>query len=498
MGDFVEKPTSSLHTSLYTCSPAWREMRFSSFVGINIGSTDDWFDPIITEDTPLYIDPFLVFNDKTSYFADSHDMVVDFFATCSDLVKRAQGNHESAYWKKAVRLLTFPEPREFALGLSMGSPNGAGTDEVFAGQMAEALEVLTKVDRDIDYVDMFALFVPGIGVDRISDIFCNILKDRFIAYTGNVCEKHGVIGEWVTVKNASWSPENGRWSEARIRLPKSPITGTAVLLAPERFLQNIPQQVTQEGFWSWAESNHNRELREDLNYNLANALNRKEKREHGRKLALKRPEMAFEYVDDVAQEDRKPYNVGEDPELLIKWYEEGRKAGEVAAEEYSELLGQPKSPSEFHAWVGRLAERFAYAVEETDLWRAFWNDALTTPRKEKIVQAVAHHVWGPICQANNVDIGREVNLGRGPVDFKFSAGWEMRTHLEVKLMNNPKIKRGAEAQLKQYMKTEGINSRYYVCVGFRDREFGQEQLDVIKETCQALQEEAGYKVTPVR
>lgn len=36
-------------------------MGFSELVGVT--SIDaEWFDPVLTEDTPLYIDPFLVFD----------------------------------------------------------------------------------------------------------------------------------------------------------------------------------------------------------------------------------------------------------------------------------------------------------------------------------------------------------------------------------------------------------------------------------------------------
>lgn len=206
-------------------------MRFSELVGIGHGEDDHWFDPVLTEDTPLYVDPFLVFEDVDPLFAGAHEDVVAFFLTCRDLVRRAGGDPASPYWKKALRLLTFPEPKEFALGLSMGSPHGAGTGAQFAGQMADALEVMTRaVERGVDYVDVFALFVPGLGVDRISDIICNILKARFIAYTRQICTDHGVPTELVAVRNAAWQRAAARWSDARLPLPRSPVTRGAVLL----------------------------------------------------------------------------------------------------------------------------------------------------------------------------------------------------------------------------------------------------------------------------
>jgi hypothetical protein len=102
-------------------------------------------------------------------------------------VRAAGGNTRSPYWNKALRLLTFPEPKEFALGLSMGSPNGSDTGPEFAVAMAEALEIMTRaVERGVSYVDVFALFAPGLGVDRISDMLCSILNPVHHLHTGRV------------------------------------------------------------------------------------------------------------------------------------------------------------------------------------------------------------------------------------------------------------------------------------------------------------------------
>ncbi|GAA3493924.1 hypothetical protein ACWEV9_27360 [Streptomyces albogriseolus] len=469
-------------------------MRFSELAGVHRGPQDDWFDPVLTEDTPLYVDPFLVFEDRDPLFADARDMVVEFFAGCRDLV-RADAGRRGRAWEKAVRMLTFPEPKEFALGLAMGSPFGSGTDEHFGARMAAALDLIGHaLDRQVDYVEAFALFVPGLGVDRISDIFCNILKQRFIRYTQRVCAAHGFSGDTVRVRNASWSRASGRWAEARLALPVSPVTHEAVLLVPDRFLQDIPQRITAEGFYRWAESNVNHVLREDLNFDLAADISNSVRAERGRHLAERRPDVAFDYIDTVAERTvAEPYDVGDDPDLLVRWYEAGRAAGEAAGRRQSPM-SQP-SEEDFHAWLGTLVDRFQHAVEDTDLWRALWNDELTRPRKEKIVQAIAGQLWLVQCEQADVDVSREANVGRGPVDFKFSAGWKRRALIEVKLLSSRKLQQGAEAQLPQYLKSERVRSAYYVCVGFTDADLAEARLDRVQETCAAYQAESRRTVT---
>lgn len=471
-------------------------MRFSELVGVT--SVDaDWFDPVLTEDTPLYIDPFLVFDDTDPAFAGAHDMVMDFFAAARDLVGQAGGRTTHAYWRKAARLLTFPEPKEFALGLAMGSPNGAGTGAEFAEQMVEALEVMTRaMERGVDYVDAFALFVPGLGMDRISDMFCNILKAKFIAYTQRICTDHGIATEPVLVRHAAWQRSAARWTDLRVSLPRSPVTRGGVLLTPDRFLQSIPQRVTPEGFWSWADAHVAGALREDLNLNIAESLTRREKAERGRRAARRSPETAFAYIDEIAAEEHHPYDVRRDPELRVRWFEQGRSAAQQQRATDDGDMPQPEDEGQFCDWVSTLVDRFTHAVEDTDLWRALWNDDLTRPRMEKIVQAVAGALWVDSCKAANVDLSREANVGRGPVDFKFSAGWERRALLEVKLLSSSALVRGAEAQLKQYLRSEQIRCGYYVCVGFTDADFNQDRLARVRETCTTLTAQAGWTITP--
>ena len=132
-------------------------------------------------------------------------------------------------------------------------------------------------------------------------------------------------------------------------------------------------------------------------------------------------------------------------------------------------VGQP-SPEGFLHWVGTLADRFQHAVEHSDLWRVLWDDKLAKPRSELIVHASAAAMWKSLCGLADVDMSREPNAGRGPVDFKFSAGWHRRALIEVKLLSSSKLFQGADAQLPEYLASEQVSCAYYICVGFTDRD----------------------------
>jgi len=67
-------------------------MRFSELVRVAHRQDDDWFDPVLSEDTPLYVDPFLVFEDDDPLFADAQTQIVAFFGMCRDLVPAPVGS----------------------------------------------------------------------------------------------------------------------------------------------------------------------------------------------------------------------------------------------------------------------------------------------------------------------------------------------------------------------------------------------------------------------
>jgi hypothetical protein len=469
-------------------------LRFSDHFSISaLTDDDDWFDPILNCDTPLYIDPFLVFDDDDPFWADARQIVLDFFSLALEFVRMAEGSRTSPHWLKAQRILTFPEPREFALGLSMGHPEGAGAGPVYAQRMTEALGVLAENNvKEVQHIQTFSLFCEGLGVDRISDIFCNILKFKFIEYTKNVAARHEVSLTSVPVKHLSWGRTNGRWHTGRVDLPSSPAFNGGVLLAPKRFMRDIPL-VTPDSFWSWADAQAGEDLRSELNYELNINLTNAEQNAAGRDTARRHPYLALKYVTEVAEDKHDSYDVDVDPDLLVGWAE----AGEDAATRRPSL-GQPSSEEDFREWVEKLTLEFQHAVEEQDLWRVLWDDALQKPRKEKIVQAVAAAMFAAHSRAAKVDVSREVDMGRGPVDFKFSQGtWEKRALIEVKLINSSKFFSGASKQLPQYLRTEQIEFGIYLCVGYTDADFAPERVKRVDDTLRALSIEKGVTMKPI-
>ena len=54
-------------------------MRFSDAFGIRRTAEDRWFDPVLSIDTPLFLDPLLLYAYEDGCFAGSHTEIIGFF-----------------------------------------------------------------------------------------------------------------------------------------------------------------------------------------------------------------------------------------------------------------------------------------------------------------------------------------------------------------------------------------------------------------------------------
>jgi hypothetical protein len=67
------------------------------------------------------------------------------------------------------------------------------------------------------------------------------------------------------------------------------------------------------------------------------------------------------------------------------------------------------------------------------------------------------------CKANNLDVTPEADAGNGPVDFKFSSGFNTRVLVEIKLSTNSLL-HGYEKQLEIYKKADDTDHGIYLVV----------------------------------
>ncbi|WP_157763218.1 hypothetical protein [Bacillus atrophaeus] len=104
-------------------------------------------------------------------------------------------------------------------------------------------------------------------------------------------------------------------------------------------------------------------------------------------------------------------------------------------------------------------------------YKLLWNETPLTPKREEASQLLFYGLVKEHCKANNIDFSREVNQGRGSVDFKFSSGYQDRVLIEVKRASSSKLKQVLLSQLPQYLESEDIQIGYYVVIVQKEEEY---------------------------
>ena len=86
-------------------------MLFSEYYGIEIAGDEPWFDPLLTLDTRLYVDPFLIFQNEFGPFVGAHEELTAFYQSAYELVAEAGTVKTPHFWNKAIRILRTPAER---------------------------------------------------------------------------------------------------------------------------------------------------------------------------------------------------------------------------------------------------------------------------------------------------------------------------------------------------------------------------------------------------
>lgn len=461
-------------------------MYFSELFGIDRGEADDWFDPILIADTKLFVDPFLIFQDQGAEWADAHDQLIEHFNICFRLIAQGNRDPKSVPYKKALALLHFPEPREFCLGYTEQGTRGAGGGLGYARLIAGAMEdAITRGLQDLRHFEELGVLNEGIGPDRISDLTCNVLRSRFLGYTTEVAIRHDLPTSSVKVGGAAYDPQRVAWRSEVADLPINPANDRPVLLVPQRFLRELPVLNADD----WWENYEAEQLRNDFNYEVLGKVAKKDI------VAAARRSPASVRAWSKAKESTTaaPYDFDRDPKGVWQWL----KAAQAFVAGEPLVLDPPDDDAAFVSVVELVIGKFKHFVEEQGGWRLLWNDGNVDEKPEEAAQLVFRGIAQSYCEANNIVLDREVNLGRGPVDFKFSNGYERRALLEIKKLHSGKFWNGLTRQLPSYLRSDDCSLGWYVAIRYREKGVTQDWELRVPALIREISDEMGLKLKTV-
>jgi hypothetical protein len=460
-------------------------MKFSEIYGITSETGAEWLDPVLTVDTPLFVDPFLLYASEEGAFIGSHMEVVSFFNSVFQLIARSQGDVNSLLWQRSKTLLIFPEVEELCLGYTDSGTRGSGSGAALANTITGLLwEAVRAGIREIRHFEEVAIIGEGIGADRISDITANILRRRFATYTEEICRQLDIPLTVYRYLRGYFDRDQERWMPLAVSLPTNPYNNKPVLLAPRHYLRSLPT-INHDDFWDYCYINENESLRNEYSVDITRRVDKSKIISFARR----HPEIRRRYIENVERREAEPYDFENDPKGLIQWYD--NTALHCIAHPLSLAVA---SKQDFVGVIDTMLNEFQNYVTNNNGWQLLWNDN-RSPRGERATQNLFLGIVKHYCKANDIDISREVNIGRGPVDFKVAQGYQLRALLEMKLVKNTKFWNGLERQLPKYQQAEGVDLGYFIAVVQTEDDF--KKLGNIHEHIKKVKDQTKYTINTV-
>lgn len=457
-------------------------MKFSELYRVTRDAADDWFDPVLTVDTRLFIDPFLIYAQPFGPFADAHTKVIAYFNFVFHLIAEARGNDRHPAWLRATNLLIFPEVSELCLGYTGEDVQGAGAAAGFARQVAGAMwEAVQAGVAELRHFEEVGLLREGIGADRISDMTANVLRADIIEYTREIATRHRVPMVPRRISRYRFNEEFGRWLPEDTALPVNPATDEGILLVPERYLRDLPT-ISGEPFWEYCFDNHNDVLRAELGEDIGRHVNKSSIVDAARR----HPDFRGEFIRETERGNPSPYDLARDPRGRVIWYD-----ATLAYCRAHPLQLAFRTTGEFRDFVRNLVRAYQTYIEDNGGWRLLWNDN-GKPKSEEATQLTFLGIVKHYCAANEVSIAKESDLGRGPSDFTFAQGHTQRTLIETKLAKNTRFWHGLERQLPTYMQAEGIDHGMFVVILLTEQD--QRRVHDIQSVAQRVSRQTGYEI----
>jgi hypothetical protein len=172
--------------------------------------------------------------------------------------------------------------------------------------------------------------------------------------------------------------------------------------------------------------------------------------------------------------DGKPYDFAGDKLGELIWRSIGQEI--VSRHPFSIKKAAAPSGTELIRITEEIISKFCDLIEKRDLWRELYHEG--KPRLEKSAQRIFYAVAVAYCAANGIDITPEADTGRGPVDFKFSTGFDRRVLVEIKLSTNPNVLKGFTKQLEVYNEAEAPIAGYYLVIDVGHLRSKKKKLDL--------------------
>ncbi len=454
------------------------KIHFSDFFQVPHDTIEDYgaLDISLINDMPLFIDPFLLFSSSKAEYQKLHQGILHYLRFLRDFTienpRIDKGTLQS--------LFHFPEIKENWLGFCLTGNAGSGLGAHFANALSKNLgnifsdfgkERITKSS----HLEKLCIISEGVGRDYISDFTTNLIFEFLLTYTEQFAQKYisPKLLRSFNVRHVYFDYNFGCWQNEIFTLPC--FKGEYVILTPRDILTREDTWINQtdmiRDIETIAEALPDSQLRSNLNRYLSGVLRDDIKKREREKAILRfyqnHPELVDHYIKNKEDrqdeaEKRSTAYVSESEEFFIS-----------NAKSLSGLLVKKGFYNSSCNSIEEAKRRILFlkdVIENQDGYKLFFHNGIPL-RRENDLQIMYRLTWF----GTTFDVNREVNNGRGPVDFKISLGASDKNLVEMKLASNSKLRQNLEHQVEIYKKASETENALKVILCMSEAEIKKVQ-----------------------
>ena len=434
-------------------------------------------DTQLASDTNLFIDPLLlaesIHPEMNTGGVTAYEQRFEWIVKLL-IASKVKGD---VPWRQVEKLFKFSEVSWTCLGYS-SSVRGAGFGKELAAHALDTASQIVKLGiTDVDFFMGLSLFEEGIGADRISDMTTNIILKDLIKLTQRINRELGIPSREFDVVGG------------KEVLPINPYTNSPLLFVPTDIVRDLPIAT------DWSDISRAVKANEDLRERVSGRIGEiwatmsREDKARVKAAALSSKESFEQLLEMLREVPKESYDFTKDENGEVFW----ARLTKIAQEHPLKFQGgtSPSSPEEAMKLVEEIVLQFQDIIENKGIWKELWTDD-KKPRKEKAAQRLFFTVAYSYCKANNLDVTPEADAGNGPVDFKFSSGFNARVLVEIKLSTNSLL-HGYEKQLEIYKKADDTDHGIYLVIDVGS--IGQKYAEVQRSRLAAI--DRGEKVSKI-
>lgn len=456
---------------------------FSEWFFVASEALDEYgaLDISVVSDLPMFIDPFLLFNSNKAEYQALHESIIEYLRFLKSQAGAGLLPGLVDAWYR------FAEVRQNWLGFVVDGNAGHGLGRKFASELNEALTTLLsdlgeEVTTESTHVEKVSLIRPGVGRDTISDFTTNLIKHYLCAYTETFTLAH--IDEsqrrQFAVSRAVFNYNTKVWMPRTYTLPE--LDGDFVLLTPMDMLTLDDTWINRTdmvgSYDAIVAAVGDGQLRATVSRYLAERLstnpNPKEVTKARAKVFTAFPWMVDLYIKlkEDTREEATATAAARTADARGVFIDQVRAAAADIAGK-TDLFAKPFTSLDE---AREAVATFQHYVEHQDGYTVINRGGGHPLATEKEVQAF----FGLLLAYSRFDVNREPNNGRGPVDFKISAGASDKSLIEFKLAKSSSLKRNLERQVAVYERANGTKQSIKVIIAYTDDEIAKTQR-VLKE-----------------